>query len=142
MGKSDGAELVDEISVAYQTAPWGKPAKLVLKELSQADGIATLEVRVLRRRTALPCLDAANLVRFGLTGDGRLLDNLGTAGGSRAVQLANGRAQISVQLTGARAVACVAAEGLSTEFLVLTNRSPSGRGQPGQLPQTFGCGGH
>jgi len=122
VGKSDGADLVDEISVAYQTAPWGKPAKFVLTELNQADGIARLEARVIDA-SGVPCLDAANLVRFGLTGDGRLLDNLGTAGGSRAVQLANGRAQISVQLTAARAVACVAAEGLSTEFLVLTNQA-------------------
>jgi beta-galactosidase len=40
------------------------------------------------------CLDARNVVRFGLTGDGRLLDNLGTSTGSRVVQLFNGVAQI------------------------------------------------
>ena len=70
----------------------------------------------------MPCLDAANLIRFGLTGDGFLLDNLGTAGGSRVVQLANGRAQITIQLTGPAVVASVSSDGLATGFLNL-NRS-------------------
>ena len=65
------------------------------------------------------CLDAANVVRFGLAGDGKLLDNLGTSTGSRVVQLFNGRARISVQLAG-RAVASVVSDGLPTEFLNLS----------------------
>jgi beta-galactosidase len=65
----------------------------------------------------VPCLDAANLVRFGLTGDGRLLDNFGTETGSRVLQLCNGRAQISLQLNGETAVACVLSKGFKTAFL-------------------------
>jgi len=97
---------------------WSKPAKLVLKEIARANGIATVEARVLDE-TGVPCLDAANLVKFGLTGDGRLLDNLGTAGGSRNVQLANGRARISIQFTGPSLVASVATDGIETEFIHL-----------------------
>ena len=111
-----GAVLNDEIRFNYQTAPWGKPAKLVLKEIGRNKSKVTIEARVLDV-AGIPCLDAANLVRFGLTGDGLMLDNLGTAGGSRSVQLANGRAQISVNLSGRTAVASVSGEELNTEFI-------------------------
>jgi beta-galactosidase len=125
VGRSGATELTDEIPVVYQTATWGKPAKLVLKELAQTNALATIEVRAFDKE-GVPCLDAANLVRFDLTGDGRLLDNLGTARGSRAVQLANGRAQISLQLTARKAVVSVASEGLTTQFLNVTNANWSG----------------
>jgi beta-galactosidase len=125
VGRSGFLELTDELRVRYQTATWGEPAGLTLTELAQRDGIATVEVRVFDKQ-GVPCLDAANLVRFGLTGDGRLLDNLGTVRGSRAVQLANGRAQLSARLTGREAVISVASEGLPTAFLRVTNASESG----------------
>jgi len=114
------APLSDEIKLIYQTAVWGKPAKLVLKSLAQADGKVTIEARVLDE-AGVPCLDAANLVKFGLTGDGRLIDNLGTAGGSRMVQLANGRAQIGIQFTGSTVVASIGSDGMDTQFLNLKN---------------------
>ena len=123
MGKGNGADLTDEISVAYQTTEWSKPAKLVLKEIAQADGIAIVEARVLDQ-AGVPCLDAANLIRFGVAGDGQLLDNLGTAAGSRAVQLGNGRAQISVKLTGPAAVVSVSTPGIETELLQLKKAKP------------------
>jgi beta-galactosidase len=62
-----------------------------------------------------------NVVRFGLAGDGQLIDDLGTTTGSRVVQLYNGRAQITLRLSGHRAVACVASEGLPTQFVDVTN---------------------
>ena len=109
--------LTDEIRLVYQTESWGKPAKLALKEISRAGDIVTLETRVFDAK-GVPCLDAAQLVSFGFTGDGKLLDNLGTASGSRKVQFANGRATIRVQLTG-NAAATVTAEGLETVVLPL-----------------------
>lgn len=112
-------ELTDEISFTYQTAAWAKPARMELRETARANDVATIEVRVFDARGVF-CADAANLVRFGLTGDAQLLDNLGTAHGSRAAQLANGRARISMQLTG-EAVASVSADGLPTQFLRVTN---------------------
>ncbi len=110
-------DLVDEIKLIYQTESWGQPAKLELKELSRTSDLVTLEARVFDAK-GVPCLDAAQLVSFGFTGDGKLLDNLGTASGSRKVQLANGRAKIRVQLTGS-AAASVSAEGLETVLLPL-----------------------
>jgi hypothetical protein len=65
------------------------------------------------------CLDAANVVRFGVVGDGTLLDNLGTPDGSRVVQLANGRARIRVVLDGRKVVAAVTSPGLESAFATI-----------------------
>jgi beta-galactosidase len=124
VGRHTGGELTDEIQVGYQTATWGEPAKLTFRQIAQTNGIVTLEARA-QDQNGVACLDAINLVRFGLTGDGDLLDNLGTAAGSRAVQLANGRARISLRLRGQKAVASVASEGLPTQFLEITNQPPA-----------------
>ena len=118
VGRGNAAEMTDEISVAYQTAQWSKPVKLAFNEISRSNDVVTIEARV-SDQDGVACLDAANTIRFGLAGDGRLLDNLGTSTGSRVVQLYNGRAQISLQLAG-RAVASVASDGLLTEFLNLS----------------------
>jgi beta-galactosidase len=118
IGKSNGADVIDKISLAYQTAPWGSPVQLTLKQITQTNDIATIEASMFDK-DGVPCLDAANTVRFGLTGDGRLLDNFGTSTGSRVVQLYNGRAQISLQFAGQAAVASVTSDGLKTVFLNL-----------------------
>lgn len=124
VGWKDGVEVSDEIHVGYQTTPWGQPAILTLHQIAQSKGIVTIEARVFDANH-VPSLDAANTVRFGLTGDGQLLDDLGTDTGSRVVQLYNGRAQINLRLDGERAVASVQSEGLTTRFLEVTNDPPS-----------------
>jgi beta-galactosidase len=116
VGRRVGVVVTDEISQAYQSTPWTKPVKLTLTEIAQTNGVATIEARVFDQ-AGVPCQDAANTVRFGVTGDGQLLDDLGTDTGSRVVQLYNGRAQISVQLAGPSAVASVAGEGFETALL-------------------------
>ena len=113
-----GVSLTDEVQLTYQTAVWGVPAKLGIKKIAGSDGVVTIEARLYDAKGVL-CLDAANLVKFGLTGNGRLLDNLGTATGSRMVQLANGRAQIRVQIDGAKVVASISTDGIDTEFIHL-----------------------
>jgi beta-galactosidase len=119
VGRSNGIEVSDEIHVGYQTATWGKPATLAFRQIGQSNDVAVVEARVFDK-DGVPCLDAINLVRFGLTGDGQLLDDLGTSRGSRAVQLYNGRALISLRLNGNKAVASVASDGLPTQFLTVT----------------------
>ena len=89
VSRSDGVAVTDEISQLYQTAAWDKPAKLALNEITQTNGVATIEARAFDK-DGVPCLDAANVVRFGLTGDGRLLDDLGTDTGSRVCSFATG----------------------------------------------------
>ena len=115
--RRDGREIEDAVTFSYQTAIWEKPARLELREISRRDAVVLIEARVFDAN-GVACLDAAQTVRFGLAGDGRLLDNLGTAKGSRVVQFANGRARIEVELAGS-AVASVQCAGLPTEFVVL-----------------------
>ncbi len=110
----DSKGIEDEIRFVYQTENWEKPAKLILEELRAVDDVSTLEVRAVDAKGVL-CLDARNVVRFGLAGDGRLIDNLGTSITARKVELYNGRAQISVQRKG-KAVVSVSSEGLPTAF--------------------------
>jgi len=120
VGWQAGKEISDEIQFGYQTTMWSKPAMLTLHQIAQTNNVAVIETRAFDQ-AGVPCLDAANGVRFGLTGDGQLLDNLGTVTGSRVVQLSNGRAQISLRLNGGKAVASVSSEGLPTQFLEVTN---------------------
>jgi len=105
----------DSISFEYQSDKWGKPTKLQLEKISEENGIATMQVKLLDEK-GTTCLDAANWVRFGLAGDGKLIDNLGTSSGSRYVQAYNGRAIIRVQTNGGKSVVSVKSEGLTTVF--------------------------
>jgi beta-galactosidase len=114
-----GKEVVtDEISQLYQTTKWGKPAKLVLQNIADADGKITIEAKLLDANNVL-CLDAKDYVYFGLTGDGKLIDNQGTSSGSRKVQLYNGRAVISLFTHGGKSITSVKSDGIPTVFLNL-----------------------
>jgi beta-galactosidase len=108
----------DEISFKYQTEKWGKPAKLSLKKIADQDGIATVEVNLLDEKN-IPVLDSRENVRFGLTGDGELLDNLGTSGGSRLVELYNGRAIIRIKTKGGRSAVSATVKNIPTAFINL-----------------------
>ncbi len=107
--------ITDEISLTYQSEPWGKPATLRVFEKERDGNRITVEVKLFDAQGVL-CLDARDFVRFSLAGTGRLIDNLGTTRGSRERQLANGRAEISLHATGACTVEA-AAEGLPAAAL-------------------------
>ena len=120
VGMATDSRVFDEITFRYQTQKWGKPARLVLNELNKLvtqPKTTTVEAEVLDGR-GVACLDARNVVRFGLTGDGRLIDNLGTSTSARKLELYNGRAIISLQREG-EVVISVSSEGLPTAFLRL-----------------------
>jgi beta-galactosidase len=102
--------ISDEIKFVYQTQKWDKPARLLLREI--ANGV---EVKLVDAK-GVQCLDARNFVRFGLAGDGELIDKLGTSIAARKVELYNGRAQIGIKSRG-RWIVSVSSEGLPTEFL-------------------------
>lgn len=114
----EGKEITDEITQQYQTAKWAKPAKLVFEKISEDNNIAVIQVKLLDEKNVL-CLDAKDYVTFGLTGEGKLIDDQGTSGGSRKVQLYNGRAVISVNLNKGKSVASVKVEGLPISFLTI-----------------------
>jgi len=114
-----GKETVsDEIQFTYQTAKWTKPVKMTLTKIEQQADIATVEAKLFDAN-GVQCLDAINWISFGLTGDGKLIDNQGTSSGSRKVQSYNGRAIIKVHLNKGQSVVSVASEGLKTVFLEL-----------------------
>ncbi|OAS17737.1 glycoside hydrolase family 2 TIM barrel-domain containing protein [Paenibacillus oryzisoli] len=94
-----GTVVTDELQFTYQSDAWGNPAEIQVTTETLEDGRVYLEVRAFDAE-GIYCLDAANFVRFGLAGDGKLLDNLGTIRGSRQVQLASGRAGIYIDPTG------------------------------------------
>ena len=67
----------------------------------------------------VPCLDATDVVRFSLAGDGELMDDLGTSAGSRTVQVCNGTARIRVKMNKAENVVTVKSARLTTQFITL-----------------------
>jgi beta-galactosidase len=114
-GKKKVEDIVD---VNYQTEQWSKPAKLILEKIGEENGIATMQVKLLDDKNVL-CLDAMNRIRFGITGDGKLMDNQGTASGSSVLQLSNGAAIIKINTNKGKSVVSVQGEGLPTAFLNL-----------------------
>lgn len=107
--------IEDEMSFEYQTEKWGKPAKMLLTKSTSGD-TTTVFVQLVDKN-GVRCLDAKNNFRYGYTGSGRMLDNLGTSRGSRYVEAFNGRGQISVK--GTNGFVSVQCEGLPNAFIEL-----------------------
>jgi len=119
VAKKGKVTVTDEIEQYYETRTWGKPASLKLEQLNtDEEGTMTVQVTLLDAQ-GVPCLDAQNFVEFGFTGDGRLIDNMGTSRASRRVGMYNGRALISVENSKGNAVVSVKSEGLETQLLKL-----------------------
>jgi beta-galactosidase len=132
IARKGNVTVEDQITINYQTEPWGEPATLLLELVSQKND--TAEVRVLMLdENAVICLNTANIVNFHLTGDGRLIDNMGTAKGSRSVQLANGKASILVKLNEGESVISVKSDGFATDLLSLSSQKPGEKGLPAKL---------
>lgn len=117
VGKRGEKTITDEISFDYETRPWGAPARFALKEISLTENDVTVEA-LLVDANGVPCLDSRKVVRFSAAGAGHMLDNLGTVGGSRVVQLANGRAWMTYRCTGT-CIAGISADGIPPAFHTL-----------------------
>jgi beta-galactosidase len=118
MARKGKTVVSDTIRFEYQTEKWAQPAQVSLKKIREENGIITLEAKLYDSNN-VQCMDAVNWIRFGLTGDGTLIDNLGTSGGSRLVQLYNGRATIRIQTNGGRSVASAKVDQLPVAFINL-----------------------
>lgn len=110
VGSKHHAVVSDQISLQYQTQAWGNPASLTLRETKRSAHRITVEAQLLDASGIL-CLDARQRVRFRMAGSGSLIDNLGTASGSRVVELANGRAEISFVPENQAAIISVSTDG-------------------------------
>lgn len=102
--------LKDEIEQEYQTQAWGAPAQIRLNICPASDEKMSEEtnnlpahesyqlvVAELLDKDGVRCLDAKDFIEFGCTNSQALLQNQGTAHGSRRIQTANGRATILVK---------------------------------------------
>ncbi len=118
IAKKGKVVIEDAIKFQYQTEKWSKPAKLLIEKVKEENGIVTLEAKLLDEKN-VQCLDAANWIRFGLTGDGELIDNQGTSSGSNYVQMYNGRAVISVKTKNGKSAVSAKVEGVPTVFINL-----------------------
>lgn len=118
VAKKGKVQLEDAISFQYQTEKWGKPSKALIEKLGEENGLATLQVKLMDDKN-VQCLDAINWVRFGLVGEGELVDDLGTSSGSRYVQLYNGRAIIRVKTKNSKSVVSAKIDGVPTVFINL-----------------------
>lgn len=116
--KKQDVVVTDTIRFSYVTTKWGKPAKVKLEKIASINQKDTYQVLLLDEKGNI-CLDAANWVRFGFTGKGRLLDDLGTSKGSSYVQLYNGRAIISVEAYQGESVLSATIENFPVAILQL-----------------------
>jgi beta-galactosidase len=120
IAKKGKEKVEDEITFQYQTEKWGTPIKMALEKTSEENGIATIQVKLTDDKN-IQCLDAVNFVRFGITGDGTLIDDLGTSSGSRYVQVYNGHALIRIKKNSGKSVVSVASNNLPTAFFSINN---------------------
>jgi beta-galactosidase len=115
IAKKGSTIVVDSISQKYQTQKWGAPTQMTLQKISQQGDTATIEVKLFDTNHVM-CLNARNWVIFGLTGDGKLIDDQGTTTGSRKIELYNGRAIIRVNLKAGSSIASVKCKDIPTVF--------------------------
>ena len=89
----------DSIQVFYQTEAWMKPAAMRLTQISRENRIVQCRAEILDQ-AGVACLDARTQVKFKVTDGLTLIDNLGTVGGSRVVEAANGTVSIGLRHNG------------------------------------------
>jgi beta-galactosidase len=111
--------VTDEIDFIYQAEKWESPAGFTLHEIARHGDLVTVEAKLFDAKGVL-CLDARTPVRFALSGNGTLRDNLGTSNGSRAVQLYNGRAEISLHRGSGPVTLSITAEKLPPATLAIS----------------------
>ena len=110
--------LADELSFEYQTAKWGKEHAFRVTSTPKEDGIVEVEAQLVDSN-GIRCLDSRVFVSFDIAGDGELIQNQGTATGSRKVQARNGRAQIRVRTQGGTSCVAVKADKVQTSFITV-----------------------
>lgn len=108
--------LVDEISFEYQTEKWGNVQQLRCKTTRISDNEMWVEAQLCDDK-GIKCLDARDYIEFGITGDDRLIENMGTSSGSRKVQAQNGRARIKVSIAGKNSIVSVKSSKVNTQFV-------------------------
>lgn len=115
VGRGDGTLLTDTIRQRFVSPEWGTPEQLELQEVPVDDHSSWIVARITDKEGHL-CLDAKNRVEFAVAGDASLVDNLGTADGSRKVETSNGVAKIKIRFDQRNWVASVKTSGIKAAF--------------------------
>jgi beta-galactosidase len=116
VGYNDGVEVLTETEFIYQTEKWGFPSQIELEKHQVDQNKYFIEAKVYDENNIF-CPDADFFVEFDLTGDGKLLDNLGVLYGSKIIQLASGRAGIFVEQKQGTAIVSIKADKIKTKFV-------------------------
>ena len=119
IGNRKGTSVEDEVILEYQLDDWGPAEHLELSEVSREGETVHVQAQLVDAN-GKRCLSARDRVRFGLTGDGVLLDNLGTKNGSRIVELCNGWTGISLLRNKGRSVVSAHIQSVPTAFLTVS----------------------
>ncbi len=121
VARSGKTTLADSIVQEYQTQAWGKPARLRLTQEPVSADTVLVRAEVLDAQ-GTRCPDYAGFLEFGCTHPQALVQNQGTARGSRLIQAASGRAEIYVvRRAGSVAVSVRSHEAGIAEDLLTVN---------------------
>lgn len=118
IGRLNRATVEETLTFDYQTSKWGSSARIELKELARDVRSVRIEARLADHGGNL-CLAARHRIWFGVTGDGKLLDNMSTCTGSRNVEVYNGRAEIKLMRNDGTSVVSARCKSLATAFLTV-----------------------
>lgn len=122
VSREKGKALSDTLTFYYQTEKWGEPVRLECYKHEISGDTARVYVWAIDKNGTV-CLDEKSFVHFSVAGPGLLLDNMGTMGGSRKIQLANGQAFIEVKLNQCENIIAVSSENMKTGFLTIENKN-------------------
>jgi Beta-galactosidase/beta-glucuronidase len=109
--------IADEIQFEYQTKKWVTEAEIKLSSSKISEDTLMIEAQFIDKE-GVRCLDSRKRVVFGITGDGDLIQNMGTTTGSRKIEAYNGRACIKIIRKG-ECVVSVKSDKIATAFIKL-----------------------
>ncbi|MDC7232833.1 MAG: glycoside hydrolase family 2 TIM barrel-domain containing protein [Spirochaetales bacterium] len=110
--------LHDSLTFQYHRDDWGEPAALEGSVNRLTEDTAEISVRVVDQNGKI-CLDCEDYAEYSLAGKGELLKDLGNPGGSRIVQLCNGKSGIKVLAAKKKAVIAVSCGNLTPLFITV-----------------------
>lgn len=118
VGYPSDAQLVEDcMTQTLQTEQWNEPTGIVLHQEGDLIHAQIVDAK------GTPCLNATNWITFSIAGDGMLLQNQGTATGSRHIQAANGHANIRIKPFGKACTVSAQSPSLQTSIITLGNEN-------------------
>lgn len=122
VARSKGQTICDdELNWTYQTEKWSSASQIVTSHTPIDDETELIEVTLVDDK-GVACLDSRKVIRFEVAGDGELIKNQGTAGGSAKVEAANGRASIRLKKSNGNSVVAVKSSDMPTQFVTVNSK--------------------